>query len=322
MSKIIQINKLYDNYHEMYFGYIGMDLETKELKYYSHYDLKQKYNINSLYEFDPNNLEIDSYISWHMYHCKNKHCLSEKLPDEFDQLVKSLIEKHRQYNISNNYQVQYIDQNSTNLSIKYQSNFSLFGDLEFSATYTPVENVIGLAIDKSKWNNLLNDDKNSLIHEIGHMKASSYKLDEKNNILIVKEGFYISKIELQPITLENGDIFYEIINVPKRKENYAQRAIEEIVNDLDCSLAFNTFNGTYPKLGKRLNDLCDRILIRARYDIGVEQLYISLQKIIDSYDLVEELLEHIGDSIYGYDPEISESKALKLIKKYEDKKYL
>ncbi len=318
MSKIIQVGSLYDNYHEMDFGYRGIDMETKKIRYYSHYDSNQKYNINSLYEFDPNNVEEDSYISWHMAHCKYKDNSSKKIPDELEQLVKSLIEQHKQYNISNNYPIEDINQNSVNLSIQYQSNFSLFGDSEFSATYTPVENIIGLTTAQSEWNNLSDDDKDSLIHEIGHMKASNYKLDEINNILIVREGFYISKVNLEPVMLENGDIFYMVINVPKKCDNYPGRALEEIINDLDCSFAFNSFNGTYPKLGKRLNDLCDKKLTYARYDTGIEGVYQCLQKIIDSRDLADELLENIGDSIYGYDSEISENKALQLIKRYED----
>lgn len=159
MSKIIQIDDLWDNYHEMNFGYRGIDLETKKIRYYSHYDSEQKYNINSIYEFDPNNLEEDSYISWHMAHCKLKNSSSKKLPDELEQLVKSLIDQHKQYNISNNYPIEYIDQNSSNLLIQYQSNFSLFSDSEFSATYTPVENVIGLVTAESEWNNLSDEDK-------------------------------------------------------------------------------------------------------------------------------------------------------------------
>lgn len=320
MSKIIQIDYLYDNYHEMNFGYIGIDLDTKEIKYYSYYNLKQEYNEKTVYEFDPNNLEVGSKISRHMYHCNHKSSLAETLPSELKQLVKKIINQHKQYNINNNYPIEYIDKNLINLSIEYRSNFSLFGDLGFSATYVPVENTIGLAIDKSKWENLSNDEKCNIIHEVGHMKASSYRLDEVNNILIVKTGFYLSKVELEPINLENGDIFYRIISVPKRLENCNERALEEMINDLDCSLAFSSFNGNYPKLGKKLNDLCDQKLTYARYDIGIEEIYTCLQKIIDSKDLADELLEYVGDSIYGYDPEISENKASQLIKRYYENK--
>ena len=232
MSKIIQIGNLYDNYHKMDFGYRGIDIETKRIRYYSHYDLNQKYNVNSLYEFDPNNIEVDNHINWHMAHCKYKSNSSKKIPDELEQLVKSLIEQHKQYNISNNYPIEYIDQNKISLSIQYQSNFSLFSDSEFSATYTPVENIIGLTTVQSEWNNLSDDDKDSLIHEIGHTNASCYKRDQVNNVLIVKEGFYINDAKLNPIILENGDIFYMVINVPKKCDNYPGRALEEIEKGL------------------------------------------------------------------------------------------
>lgn len=317
MSKIIQVSDLYDNYHEINFGHGGIDLETGKMRYYSYYDSRQKFNIHSLYEFDLNNIDEDSFINWHMRHCKIKHTSSKKLPKKLEILVKDLINQHRQYNVINNYPVEYIDKNSANLLIEYQNNFSLFKDFEFCATYTPVENVIGLATAESKWSDLSNEDKMSLIHEIGHMKASSYSLDDGNNTLIVKEGFYISKIQLEPVLLENGDTFYKFIRAPKRGENYIGRALEEIINDLDCSLAFSLFNGNYPKLGKRLNDLCDKKLTYDRYSGGIEEVYTGLQKIIDSRDLADELLENIGNSIYGYYPEESENRALQLIKKYE-----
>lgn len=325
MSQIIQINNLYDKYHEINFGYVGIDLETKEIRYYSHYNSKQEYYGDSLYEFDPSNLDTESYISWHMYHCTYKRpLLSDKLPNELVELTKYFINHHKEYNINNNYPIQNIDENMINLSLQYRSNFSLFDSTEFSAIYIPVENIIELAVNKTKWEKQSDDNhdsfKNSLIHEIGHMKVSNYKLDETTNILSVKTGFYWREIELEPIRLENGDIFYKITKVLEKSKNCNQKALEEIINDFDCSLAFSSFNGKYPKLGKRLNDLCNQKLTYARYGIGIEELYIGLQKIIDSRDLVDELLEYIGGSIYGYDTEISEKKALKLIKKYEENK--
>lgn len=325
MSKIIQIDTLYDKYHKMNFGYVGIDLETKEIKYYSNYKSIQEYHWDSLYEFDPNNLDTEGPISWHMYHCTYKRpSLSDKLPDELVELAQNFINKHKEYNINNNYPIQNIDENVINLSLQYRSNFSLFGDTGFSAIYIPVENIIGLATDKTKWDRLSDDKrdnfKNSLIHEIGHMKVSSCKLDEANNILSVKTGFYWSEIELKPIMLENGDIFYKITKIPEEWKNCNQKALEEIINDFDCSLAFSSFKGNYPKLGKRLNDLCNQRLTYARYGSGIEELYTSLQRIIDSRDLADELLEYISDSIFGNDTEMSENKALQLIKKYEENK--
>lgn len=325
MSKIIQIDNLYDKYHKIDFGYVGIDLETKEIKYYSPYNSKQEYCVNSLYEFDPSNLDGKSSVSWHMYHCTYKRpSLSDELPEELVRLTKNFINHHKEYNLNNNYPIQNIDENVINLSLQHRSNFSLFGGAEFSAIYIPVENIIGLATDKTKWDSLSDDKrdgfKNSLIHEIGHMKVSNCKLDETTNILSVRTGFYWSEIELKPIMLENGDIFYRIIKVPEEWKNCNQKALEEIINDFDCSLAFSSFNGKYPKLGKRLNDLCNQKLTYARYGAGIEELYAGLQKIIDSRDLVDELLEYIGDSIYGYDTEISENKALQLIKRYEENK--
>ncbi len=318
MSKIIQIKKLYDYYHDMCFGYIGMDLDTRKIRYYSHYNNKQKWCCNILYEFDPKKLQDDNIISWHMHYCKQKLTLIKSIPEELDLLIKSFLKQHRNYNITNNYSIENIDKNSVDLYLKCQSDFSLFSSLEYRAIYIPVLNVVELNCNKSTLDSLSQDDKCSLIHELGHMKVSSYRLDEANNLLIVKTGFYLRKVVLEPTILENNDIFYKTLNtVPK--ENNIEEALEEIINDLDCSLAFKSFKGNYPRLGNLLNGLCNGSLTYARYNGGLDKVYMELQKIIDSRDLAHELLVHIGDSIYGCNPEISENKALQLIKKYEEK---
>ena len=46
MNQIIQIAKLYDSHHKINFGYVGIDIDTRKIKYYSFYDDKE--NINQI----------------------------------------------------------------------------------------------------------------------------------------------------------------------------------------------------------------------------------------------------------------------------------
>ena len=43
MNQIIQIAKLYNSHHKINFGYVGIDIDTRKIKYYSFYDDKGKY---------------------------------------------------------------------------------------------------------------------------------------------------------------------------------------------------------------------------------------------------------------------------------------
>ncbi len=45
MNQIIQIAKLYDSHHKINFGYVGIDIDTRKIKYYSFYDDKGKYQL-------------------------------------------------------------------------------------------------------------------------------------------------------------------------------------------------------------------------------------------------------------------------------------
>ena len=305
MSKIIQISKLYDNYNEMIFGYVGIDIESKKIRYYSYYNSNNEYTPNTLYEYNPTELNTDSIINWHMYHCDYKRPeISQELPKNLTNLIHSYINKHMIYNLNHNYTIENINNNKKNLSIQYEHTFSLLSDPSFSACYVPVENIILLTTDETEWKELSpkekKDFKNILIHEIGHMKASYWTVDDINNVLYVKTGFYHTQSELEPIVMETGDIFYKMITTPNKWEHQVERALEEIINDLDCSYAFPKFYGVYPQFGEKLNELCDRKLTYARYNNGLEQLFIHLQSIINSKDLAIELLENIKDSIYGF----------------------
>lgn len=324
MSKIIQINKLYDYNHAIPFGVVGIDLETKRIKYYSYYNEKEEYRPNGLYEFYPDQLKENSIIKEHMRD-KNykKYNLFDQAPTSMAYLTIDLLNKHQEYNLEHHYPVNYLSQNRKNLSLKYITSWSTFERVQPSALYIPVENEIQVITPRMMPDHEATEEekiriKNSLLHEIGHLKVTNYTINEEKNILHVKTGFYENNVKTRPIMLENNDIFYKIEQVPNAMDCYQERALEEIINDYDCSLVDPFYSGNYPKLGERLDRLCGNILLLSRYTKGADILYDHLYQIIPSNYLASELLEHIGNSIYGGDPKASENKAIQLIKKYEN----
>ncbi|MDE6284372.1 MAG: hypothetical protein K2M17_01325 [Bacilli bacterium] len=319
MSKIIQIDTLYDIYHCIYFGYVGIDLETGKVRYFKNFSNDGKYFSDKLWEFDMSKASADPLLFTHLQYC-NYYRLNyvNVLPLELKQQANILINRHASFNIENGLPTTYLDFNSQNLSIRYRKSRA--------PSYDYLENTIFLNTCKDRWkkmpDNLKKQAISSLIHELGHMKVRRYKLDEINNKLYLGTGFRNIEIDLSPTYLENGDIFYKsTIKEAELEKDLSERTLEEITNDLECSLAFPEFVGRYPKFGERLNKLCDNRILVARYYNGLEEYYNSLYEIINSKDLATELLESMRDSIYGDDTYHSEKRAYQLIKKYEEKKF-
>ena len=325
MKYIIQIGSLYDNYHEMNFGYVGIDLNTGEKHYYSNYDSKGNWSFRSITEFDMDNKEkLNRFLRSNLYHCYYNKDGSEKIPEDVKSLAYKMIDKHLIYNKQNGYPIDDLEKNLNNLSFKYVSNISLFGDLGFSGRYIPVKNTIEMPITNIDWQRYGEDEiketEDILLHETGHLKVSNYSLDIKNKELKVRTGFYTSIVKVEPVMLSNGDIFLKFegtLDLCKRNED---RILEEVMNDFDCKEINPNFVPTYPNVGYILNDLCDGRLQKARYyDDGIEELYDSLNKLIKGRDLVNELLLSIVETNRSFEDNYDENEAhiMKLLKKYQ-----
>ncbi len=328
MSKIVQIDKLHDSYYCIYFGYVGIDLQTGKVRYFKNFSDDGKYFTDKLWEFDmskisaENQTQLFSHIKHCNYHgfCNYDGLDYDEIPLELKQQVNPIINRHFSFNIENNLPTNYLDFNRQNLSIEYRKGLT--------CSYDYLKNTIFLNTYKYKdrWKKMPENSKkqiiSSLIHELGHMKARRYKLDEINNKLYLGTGFRNIELDLSPIYLENADIFYKAtIKEKDLGESLLERTLEEIINDLECSLAFPEFVGKYPKFGERLNKLCDNRMLLARYCNGLEEYYNCLYEIISSKDLATQLLESMKDSIYGNNTYQSKEKAYQLIEKYEEKKF-
>ncbi len=326
MKYIIQIGTLYDNYNDMDFGYIGKDLKTGEIHYYAMYDNQGNYSSHCVTEFDINQENNWENLDWHLYHCnykKDKKTTSNELPGEILSLIPEMINIHLIYNKENGYPIEFLTNNSTSLSIEYVNNFSLFGDLGFSGRYIPVQNVIEIPITNNEWDNYSDyekkDAKDVLLHETGHLKVSSHKLDMINKQLNVRTGFFSQVIKVEPIVLDNGDIFFRSNKINALNDDNS-RILEEVMNDFECMQINPDFNPVYPNVGYMLNELCDGRLQMARYyDDGIEELYESLSKIIKSRDMVDKLLESIEctSKSYDFNYEENNSHMMKLLKQYQ-----
>lgn len=324
MSIIVEIKKLRDNYRNIDFGYVGVDLNTKEVHHY-YEDINR-----NITEFDINNLADEQFfLKEYLHNCIYKRQINEKIPNDILDLTKKIIEKHIIYNKFKAFPVNMLENSSRTLSINYENNNTLFRNYKFSGKYIPIKNSIQIPINESKWKKYNENDKEELsqtiLHEIGHMKATKYKLDIRNKQIQLISGFYKTTILIEPIQLKNSDISLKYVDVKNNYENEIDKIIEEIMNDYDCKLINPSYITTYPNIGHILNKLCDNSLEIARYqENGIDTLNYYLKSIIKSNYLIDELYENIIEStesqIHGYNK--NTKKLIKTLKKYEEKKLL
>lgn len=326
MRKIIQVEKLYDNYQNLVIGYIGLDLETKNFKYYSHYNQNQVWDPYKLYEFNPQDLNAFPLLAQALDNCQQykDFIFALPIPKKITQLIQKYIKAHLKYNEQNHYPTDFIQYNKNFLTIRRHTNFSMFRDDCHLASYEAIKNRINLPVDISLYSDLNKKDQqiinSCLIHELGHMKATQFKIDETSNTLYVQMGFYHYEDELTSINTFNGDTFYLVKEKNLSQNNLIQIALEELINEYDCANVLAKYHYVYPNLGQDLQNLCNKKLTYIRYNSCIEEVYDILFSIIKSADLVIELMEHIKDIFYGKEKEKSLSLAKNILKKYEQKK--
>lgn len=321
MQKLIHIHNLTDKGCDLKFGCVAVNADTGSICYFSHFDERNIFDSENLYPFDPNN--IDGNLAWHMARSGYPiEKFSEELPPEITDFVEKAINMHREYNEKHGYRTDLLDFNQKNLRVWYVPTFSL-DERKEDAFFFPVENRMNLYCDKWEYKEASkrkkNAEKSNVIHEVGHMKVSTHKLED--NILTIRTGFAPSVAILEPVILKNGDIFYKVKKAPDEKDNLEKKALEEIINDTDCASIYSAFNRTYPTIGDSLNNLCDKKLPKLREEDDAFALYCDyLREMVGSKDIVDEVNGLIKDAVFGRDPCTHEMKALKLIRQCEEKK--
>lgn len=323
MEKIIQISSLIQKDSKIPFGYVGKSLKTGKIKYYYLHNQDEN-NSSILHEFDINNINCAELYSY-LKNCSfQKPKFSPLLPDELKETLTTIINKHRLYNQENAYQTECIDMNEIDLSVQPLKISGLRRTIPPRARYNSLENIIEIKTTKEEWEILSEEEKerkkNSLIHEVGHLKVTKCFLTE--NILNIKTGFCLTQYYTKPIKIEDKSIFYKLEKeVPKDYiQIHRESILEEIINDYDCLCAFPNFHRSYPRFGEELNNLCDKKLLTARNENNIDEFYNRLYSIIPNKDLIDELLETIYAATYGTSKEKTEEKAREIVKKYEKAK--
>ncbi len=320
MEHVIQIKELMRKDSTIGFGYVGRSLETGKIKYYF-LEKEKEGNFNFLQEFDIHNMN-NEYVLSCLHDCNfERPTFSSLLPEELDEFLPEILNKHTSYNLENGYSTSFIDRNKIDLSVQ-PLVYSRFRRTRPSpASYNARENQISIRITKQEWEISSEEEKerckNHLIHEVGHLKASNCFFT--GNILNIQVGFDINQYHTSPIPLENGDVFYKLEQrLPKDIiKTQVNCILEEIMNDYDCHCAFPSFHRNYPKFGEQLNYLCDNSLLMDRYTKGMKGYYERMYQIIPNEDLATELLETIYAATYGTSREATKEKAKEMIKKYE-----
>ena len=312
MSYIVEIKKLKNKYNHSINGYIGIDIKSGKLHYYSMYDKNGFFLNNGLTEFDESKtLDERNRLCSNIDENTN---IIENEPNEIDILIKEVIKKHLIRNMNMSFETHALNKNTKNLSIEYTTKNSIIGNIHYTGIYTPVENSIKLP------QNLDNDKSeiiDTLLHETGHMKTS--KVFYKNKQINIKTGFYNKAIKTTRIKLYNGDIFLKLDKVYDNKQNIKDRIIEEIMNEYDIKQIKSDYKNRYPNIGHILNYLCDYRLEYERYkENGIDMIYDSLLKIIDDEKLIDELFENILEleEYYRWNLTPKNNDTVKILKKY------
>ena len=313
---IIEIDKLYREPFNQFFGYIGLEYESGKIRYFTAYDSLGIYHDNQLYEFHINNPPN------HLEHCIKEYNRRKYLPSQLQMLAKTIIEQHLEFNKKNGYSISELKFNKKNISINYVN----FKSINYNTKYIPVENKIQVNVHKKMWPNLNETEKTAyeheLLREIGYMKATKKTFNKATNELYVKTGFSTTIYTYTPIALSNGDVFLKFEGEKNFQNAAYGQTLEVIMNEYECQQINPEYKNKYFNLGQILNELCDNKLAVARYNDGIEGYYNILKSIINDKYLAEELLDSIIELIKSYESEYDRnmSYTLKLIKRYQNAK--
>lgn len=324
MENIILINELTTKSSKILFGYVGRSLETGRIKYYF---FSNPGDVNSLQEFDINNIDNE-----YLYNCLNdctfeRPKFSSELPAELEEMLSLILDEHTKYNTQNGYPTDYIAMNRRDLSVQTLTMRGFLRTRSSSAQYDALENKIELSTTKDEWKTLSDAEKEKvkkrLIHEAGHLKAT--RLSLTGDILTIQAGFGMGRYNTSSVRLENGDILYLLgKGLPTSiVQSNIKEILEEVMNDYDCYCAFPGYQRNYPKFGEELNNLCDGKLVSfGRYNGGIDTYFDALCSIIPDSDLASELLERIYAATY--DPfyrDVPEKLARQIVRRYEQEKH-
>lgn len=321
MNKILKLQDLYDAGTMLFFGFVGLDVDTKKLKYFICLDEKRNFDLRFAKEFDPLNIG-NLPICYGDYELKRFDTL---FPRELQSFADETLKIQQKFNEENGYPTSFFQDNEA--SLRYAS--SLYHLKVNIAKYVPFENLIVIPASAVSWPSLNPSEKkyvkDGIVHEQGHMKATRFSFDEKNALLNIIMGYWEYAIKYIPIIIGSNNLLLEPVNAlssethltPREK---ASKAIEEISNDYECYKSFPIYyQGYYPNLGKELDALCDGRFISGRYNGGLNLLENSLRQIEACEYMINDLFKCLTEATLNSNFE-AEGHARRLIKQYAELK--
>lgn len=129
MSNILKVQDLYDSYNDSHFGYLGIDLDSKEVNLYSDDARKQKGDI--VYKLDQN----DEDFYWEFYHNgEYKRFDISKLSEEAQSLILELINKQVAYSKKHNREVNITSDVINNVGLNF-NGFKVLKEIPYYNLY-------------------------------------------------------------------------------------------------------------------------------------------------------------------------------------------
>lgn len=320
MNRILKLQDLYDASTMLMFGFVGLDVDTKQIKYFICLDENRNFDLRFAKEFNPHNIDTLP-VYYGDYELKKFDTL---FPRELQSFADETLKTHQKYNEDNNYSTSFIQANEP--SLRYVSK--LYPLNVNTAKYVPFKNLIVISTSAISWPALSPSEKkyvkDGIVHEQSHAKATRFSFDEKKSLLNIIMGYWEYSISYNPVAINDNIIFLETPNdlaakshlTPREK---ASKAIEEISNDYECYKVFPLYQGYYPALGKEFDTLCDGNFLQGRYNDGLSLLENYLWQIEPSKYMINDLFASLTEATLYGDTK-AEVHARNLIKKYHDLK--
>jgi len=240
--------------------------------------------------------------------------VSKKTVDE----IEKSINIHLEYNKRKILPTEFLEENRSKYSVSGLLEEDLNLPEPVSSVYSPTNITFYL---RYKSLNLLTPilnkkAKQSIQHEVGHMKTSNLSITE-SDYLLIKSGFrnLVIKQARQNI-IGVGELLVCDEEVDLQEE---EGMLGELANEAELIEMDSKYVLSYPDLGRRLDRLTDGAFILSRYNGGLDYFVESLLRVISDEKRAKKLLKAVIESVQSREqPEIDE--AIKHIEEYEKAK--
>ena len=262
---VLEISKLHDFYRDIDFGYIGTDIDTGKIYYFSNFDQCGLYSKHKLYEFNDENISFNLANS--LKFSPYKTGFDKKLSHSFDIILEQCCDQHRKFNLEHHYPMDNLDDNFKKINLKFGFGEMMDNSINYDGIYNPLKNTIDVSISDYLWLTYNEEQKqktrNNILKELGHVKATYKKVN--SNSIYIKIGFCEYKINCTKETTYSGNTLYHPYDIKSFSNKELSYVFEEIFNEYECSLIDSNFHTRYKDILDRLVKIYDKELLLFRY---------------------------------------------------------